>query len=170
MKLELEQQIKAIDVQIKDARHHAAVAATLEHKLEQQKAQHALETRRSKLRRELFNWQDEIEARRNELIAQLEEQLQQTVDAERVFLVEWELRVQVLSRAWRGAGIYGQRLQIVTTLSEDLAAKILAVLTERKLLLPEDAQKFVTSLPLGKVGPDDWRLAIEKAMDKAIEK
>lgn len=56
------------------------------------------------------------------------------------------------------------------TLSEDLAEKILILLVERKLLLPEDAQKFATSLPSGKTGPNDWRIAIEKAMDKMVEK
>jgi superfamily II DNA or RNA helicase len=91
LKLGLEQEIKAIDVEIKDARRHAAVAATLEQKLTQQKAQRELEGRRSKLRRDLFNRQDEVEARRNELIEQLEEQMQQHVDIQVLFTVEWKL-------------------------------------------------------------------------------
>jgi ERCC4-related helicase len=92
LKLGLEQEIKAIDLQIKETRRHAAVAATLEQKLVQQKAQRELEGKRSKLRRDLFNRQDEVEARRNELIEQLEDQMQQTVNQELLFLVEWELR------------------------------------------------------------------------------
>lgn len=92
LKLGLEREIKAIDLQIKETRRHAAVAATLEQKLVQQKAQRELEGKRSKLRRELFQRQDEVEARRNELIEQLEEQMQQKVTQELSFLIAWELR------------------------------------------------------------------------------
>ncbi|QRP64401.1 DEAD/DEAH box helicase family protein [Rhodanobacter sp. FDAARGOS 1247] len=92
LKLGLEQEIKAVDVQIKETRRHAAIAATLEQKLVQQKAQRELEGKRSKLRRELFQRQDEVEARRNALIEQLEEQMQQKVTQELSFLVAWELR------------------------------------------------------------------------------
>ncbi|MEO7068486.1 MAG: SNF2-related protein [Rhodanobacter sp.] len=91
LKLGLEQEIKAIDLQIKETRRHAAIAATLEQKLVQQKAQRELEGKRSKLRRDLFNRQDEIEARRNELIEQLEDQMQQHVDVKVLFIIEWAL-------------------------------------------------------------------------------
>ena len=43
------------------------------------------------LRRELFNRQDAIEAERNELINQLEAKLQQEVQEQTLFTVEWEL-------------------------------------------------------------------------------
>lgn len=56
----------------------------------------------------------------------------------------------------------------MTTLSEDLATKILTVLMEQKLLLAEDVQKFATSLSAGEAKLGDWRLAIEKALDKAV--
>ena len=45
--------------------------------LSRQKKQRELESKRSKLRRELFARQDEVEAQRNDLISQLEAQLQQ---------------------------------------------------------------------------------------------
>lgn len=91
LKLGLEQEIKAIDVEIKEVRRMAAVSATLEEKLAQQKHQRELEGKRSKLRRELFTRQDEIEAQHNELIDQLEVQLQQQVQMQTLFTVEWEL-------------------------------------------------------------------------------
>lgn len=72
-------------------RRTAATAPTLEEKLSWQKKQRELEGKRSKLRRELFARQDEVEAQRNELINQLEAQLQQQVDAQTLFTVEWEL-------------------------------------------------------------------------------
>jgi superfamily II DNA or RNA helicase len=92
LKLGLEQEIKAIDLQIKETRRHAAMTPVLEQKLAQQKVQRELEAKRSKLRRELFQQQDEVDARRNELIEQLEEQMQQKVRQEQLFLVAWELR------------------------------------------------------------------------------
>lgn len=92
LKLGLEQEIKAIDVEIKEVRRMAAVSATLEEKLAQQKHQRELESKRSKLRRELFARQDEIEAQHNALINQLEIQLQQQVEERTLFTVEWELK------------------------------------------------------------------------------
>jgi hypothetical protein len=91
LKLGLEQEIKAIDGEIKDVRRTAAVSPTLEEKLALQKRQRELEGRRNKLRRELFDRQDQVEAQRNELIAQLEIQLQQEVEETTLFTIEWEL-------------------------------------------------------------------------------
>jgi len=91
LKLGLEQEIKAIDGEIKELRRTAATAATLEEKLGYQKQQRELEGKRSKLRRELYMRQDEIEENRNALIDQLELQLRQQVQEEILFSVEWEL-------------------------------------------------------------------------------
>ncbi|MBV6390319.1 MAG: RNA polymerase-associated protein RapA [Nitrosomonas europaea] len=91
LKLGLEQEIKEVDRQIKEVRSTAATAPTLEEKLSWQKKQRELEGKRSKLRRELFNRQDEVEAQRNDLIEQLEVQLQQQVDEQTLFTIEWEL-------------------------------------------------------------------------------
>lgn len=92
LKLGLEQQIKEIDREIKEVRRTAATSPTLEEKLSWQKKQRELEGKRSKLRRELFARQDEVEAQRNDLISQLEVQLQQQVEERTLFTVEWELR------------------------------------------------------------------------------
>nr|WP_315221122.1 SNF2-related protein [uncultured Duganella sp.] len=91
LKLGLEQEIKAIDAEIKEVRRTAATSPTLEEKLAHQKHQRELETKRTKLRRELFARQDEVEAQRNELIAQLELQLQQQVVEQTLFTIEWEV-------------------------------------------------------------------------------
>jgi hypothetical protein len=92
LKLGLEQQIKAIDVEIKETRRAAAAAPTLEGKLAQQKQQRELDARRTKLRRELFDRQDEIDSHRNRLITELEAQLKQHVGVQTLFTVEWELQ------------------------------------------------------------------------------
>jgi hypothetical protein len=92
LKLGLEQEIKEIDREIKEVRRTAATSPTLEEKLSWQKQQRELEGQRSKLRRELFARQDEVEAQRNGLINQLEAQLQQQVEERTLFTVEWELK------------------------------------------------------------------------------
>ncbi|ENQ8767658.1 TPA: DEAD/DEAH box helicase family protein [Pseudomonas aeruginosa] len=92
LKLGLEQEIKEIDRQIKEVRSTAATAPTLEEKLSWQKKQRELEGKRSKLRRDLFSRQDEVEAQRNGLIGQLELQLQQQVEERMLFTIEWELK------------------------------------------------------------------------------
>jgi len=91
LKLGLEQEIKEIDRAIKDVRKTAATSATLDEKLVHQKRQRELEGKRSKLRKELFARQDEIEAERNGLIEQLESQLQQQILEQTLFTIEWEL-------------------------------------------------------------------------------
>ena len=91
LKLGLEQEIKEIDREIKEVRRTAATSPTLEEKLSWQKKQRDLEGKRSKLRRELFTRQDEVEAQRNDLINQLEVQLQQQVEERTLFTIEWEL-------------------------------------------------------------------------------
>jgi ERCC4-related helicase len=91
LKLGIEQEIKEIDRQIKEVRRTAASAPALEEKLSWQKQQRELEAKRTKLRRELFVRQDAIESERNDLINQLETKLQQDVQEQTLFNVEWEL-------------------------------------------------------------------------------
>lgn len=77
---------------MKEIRRTAATAPTLDEKLHWQKRQRELEAKRSKLRRELFDRQDEIESQRNALIEQLEQQLRQQVNEHVLFTIEWELK------------------------------------------------------------------------------
>lgn len=91
LKLGLEQHIKDADREIKEVRKMAATAPTLEEKLQWQKRQREIETKRTKLRKELFIRQDEVEAQRNDLISQLEVQLLQDVKEQELFMIEWQL-------------------------------------------------------------------------------
>ena len=71
----LEASIKELDKQIKEVRREAKIVVTLEEKLALQKQQKNLESQRNKSRRELFDKQDEVDGRREELIESLEGKL-----------------------------------------------------------------------------------------------
>ena len=91
LKVGLEREIKDLDRQIKEARTKSKGAATLADKLNAQKEQRDLEGQRDKKRRELFNRQDEIQAKRDNLIDELETQLKQKITVATLFAVEWEV-------------------------------------------------------------------------------
>ena len=92
LKVGLEREIKEIDRQIKEARRSATAAVTLEEKLEGQKAIKALEVTRSTKRRSLFEAQDDIDARRAGLIAEIEGRMEQKVESEPLFTLRWSIR------------------------------------------------------------------------------
>ena len=91
LKLGLEREIKEIDRQIKEARRAATAALTLEEKLAGQKQIKALEAQRNAKRRALFDAQDEIDRRREHLIAEIEGKLQQRVLQTNLFSIRWNL-------------------------------------------------------------------------------
>lgn len=92
LKVGLEREIKELDRAIKESRTKSKGAATLAEKLEYQKEQRALEGSRDKKRRELFERQDEIQQRRDNLIDELEKQLQQQITKRTILSCEWELK------------------------------------------------------------------------------
>lgn len=91
LKVALEHEIKDLDRRIKEARTRSKGAATLAEKLAAQKDQRDLEAQRDKKRRELFVRQDEIQGRRDQLIADLELKLKQAVQITTIVASEWEL-------------------------------------------------------------------------------
>ena len=91
LKVGLEREIKELDRKIKETRTKSKGAATLAEKLDAQKEQRDLEAQRDRKRRELFQRQDEIQAKRDGLIDELEKQLQQKVTSWMLFACQWEL-------------------------------------------------------------------------------
>ena len=88
----LEASIKELDKQIKEVRREAKIAVTLEEKLALQKQQKNLESQRNKSRRELFDKQDEVDGRREELIESLEGKLNKKTTVETLFTVQWSVK------------------------------------------------------------------------------
>lgn len=87
----LEREIKEIDRQIRETRKRAKAALTLDEKLAGQKEVKALESRRATRRRSLFEAQDEIDARRDALISDIERKLGRDTDVQRLFTIRWRL-------------------------------------------------------------------------------
>ncbi len=88
-KVALERDIKEVDKLIRDTRRTAAASLTLEEKLRYQKEMRELEQQRNTKRRALFEAQDAIDRRRDELIAGIEGKLEQRIKEEEVFTVNW---------------------------------------------------------------------------------
>ena len=84
----LEQQLNELQRRIKEARTRGKAAATLADKLAAQHEQRDLEILRDRQRRALFARQDEIQARRDALIEEVERQLAQKVEESSLMLCE----------------------------------------------------------------------------------
>jgi len=91
LKFGLEREIRDIDKDMREARSDTSQAVTLTDKLTAQKALKNLEAKRNKLRRDLYDQQDAIDAQRNDLITEIEKQLKQQHSLLPLFTLRWRL-------------------------------------------------------------------------------
>lgn len=80
-----------LDRQIKEVKRAAKLAVSLEEKLAGQKQVKALESQRNQKRRTLFDAQDEVDNKREKLIEDIEDKLQQNTSLQELFSIRWKL-------------------------------------------------------------------------------
>ncbi len=87
----LERDLKTLDSEIREVRRAARNAPALADKLDGQRRIRDLEGRRNRKRRELFEQQDRIDAKRDELILAIERQLDLQIKAVQVFSISFTI-------------------------------------------------------------------------------
>jgi adenine-specific DNA-methyltransferase len=88
----LERDIKDLDAEIRTAKRDARLEVSLEAKVAAQRRIRDLEAERNHKRRALFDAQDEIDRRKEGIIAQVEARLRQKVAEEPLFTIRWRVR------------------------------------------------------------------------------
>lgn len=83
--------MKEIERDIRETKKRAKAGLTLEDKLTGQKEVKALESRRNQKRKSLYEAQDDIDARRDALIAEIESKLGRDSHVQRLFAIRWTL-------------------------------------------------------------------------------
>jgi SNF2 family DNA or RNA helicase len=91
LKYSLEAELKLLDTEIKQARREAKLTMDLENKLARHRTVKDLEARRSKKRRELFEAQDGIDVRKEDLIDDVESRLRQETTMDDIFTIQWRV-------------------------------------------------------------------------------
>jgi ERCC4-related helicase len=87
-----EQELENVKQQIMRIQREARQARTVDEQKRYEEKVKQLTTRKRRLRREIFAIEDEIEARRDELLDKLEARVQQVVETEELFTIAWDVR------------------------------------------------------------------------------
>jgi len=91
LKQGLERELRELDREIREAQRSARLAMQLAEKLQAQKRVRELERKRMQKRRTLYDEQDRIDHRRDELIQGMESQLTMEQAIEHVFTIRWSI-------------------------------------------------------------------------------
>ena len=91
LKDSLERELKSIEIEIREAKKLKRLATDLQSKVAAQKHLNELEQKRNHKKRTLFDAQDDIEQRKDSLIAEVEARLKQQTSRQEVFTIRWRL-------------------------------------------------------------------------------
>lgn len=92
LKENLERELKNLEIEIREAKKAKRMAQDLESKIAAQKRINELEQQRNHKKRTLFDAQDDIEHKKDSLIAEVESRLQQRTSRQEIFAVRWRVR------------------------------------------------------------------------------
>ena len=92
LKESLEIKLKELDVPIKALKGEARLTADLQTKVDLRRKVSELEKQRYRKGRDIFDAQDEIESRKEGLIAEVEARLRQKVTKSHLFTIRWIVR------------------------------------------------------------------------------
>lgn len=91
MKMSLERELRDLDTEIKLLKGSAKKLATLAEKVSAQRTIKDLEHRRAEKRQNLFAAQDEVDARKEDLLSSVEKMLNQKVEQKDLFTIKWRI-------------------------------------------------------------------------------
>jgi len=91
LKFGLEQEIKDLDKEIRETKRAASASVALAEKLTHQRTLKALQSARNQKRKDLFVAQDEIENRRDTVIADIEARISENQALSPLFTIRWSL-------------------------------------------------------------------------------
>ena len=91
MKISLEREIKDIDAEIKLRKAEARKTLDLQTKVKEQRAIKDLEKKRNEKRKHLFEAQDQIDDKKDDVLSNIEERLAQRIEEQELFTIKWEL-------------------------------------------------------------------------------
>lgn len=91
MKFSLEQEIKDLDAEIKLRKAEARKKLDLQSKVKEQRAIKDLEKKRNEKRKHLFEAQDQIDGKKEDVLSNIEERLAQKIEETELFTIKWEL-------------------------------------------------------------------------------
>jgi hypothetical protein len=92
MKLSLEKEIKDLEAEIKLKKAESRKVVDLSYKLKLQRDIKDLEKKRNEKRRHLFEAQDQIDERKENLLNEIESRLQQEIQMKNLFILHWNLK------------------------------------------------------------------------------
>jgi copper chaperone CopZ len=91
VKKALELDLRKLDIDIKSAKTNAKKIVNLEEKLKTQREIKDSEKKRNEMRKQLYDAQDEVEAKKEQLLEQIEAQLKQRSILQTLFVISWKI-------------------------------------------------------------------------------
>ena len=91
MKISLEREIKDLDAEIKLRKSEARKKLDLQTKVKEQRSIKDLEKKRNEKRKHLFEAQDQIDVKKDDVLSNIEERLAQRFEEKELFTIKWKL-------------------------------------------------------------------------------